>query len=286
LTWGEHRMLGRPLVIATMHHKDKVIGPVLTRELGVQVVVPRGFDTDRFGTFTREVPRAGDQVSAARTKLSAALRVTGCDLGIASEGSFAPHPEVAFIPMNTELLLLLDLAHGHEVRGWYRTAHTNMRAQEIATVDQALAFAERVGFPQHGVIVRRGPDDPVGIAKDVRETRSLRAVVANVLGRDPARSAYIETDMRAHRNPTRQSAIRKAADDLLNNLRSHCPACHAPGFSPTSVERGLPCSWCATATHLPVAQHWTCRTCSHGLTRPVAEDDERADPQHCYRCNP
>jgi hypothetical protein len=55
-------------VLATMHQKERVIAPLLERELGIKVVVPQNFDTDAFGTFTREIKRPGDQLQAARLK--------------------------------------------------------------------------------------------------------------------------------------------------------------------------------------------------------------------------
>ena len=60
---------GRTLVVATMHGKERVIAPLLEERLGVRCVVPAGFDTDRYGTFTRDVARAGDQLEAAREKV-------------------------------------------------------------------------------------------------------------------------------------------------------------------------------------------------------------------------
>ncbi|NHB77752.1 hypothetical protein [Rhodobacter calidifons] len=55
------------VALGTMHGKAAAIAPPLAR-LGIAVVVPEGLDTDRFGTFTGEVPRAGGMVEAARAK--------------------------------------------------------------------------------------------------------------------------------------------------------------------------------------------------------------------------
>ncbi len=57
---------GRTLVLATKHEKEKVMAQILEKELGVKVVVPADFDTDQFGTFTREIKRGGDQLEATR----------------------------------------------------------------------------------------------------------------------------------------------------------------------------------------------------------------------------
>ena len=51
----------KPAVLATMHRKDRVIVPLLEHALGLEIRVPRDFDTNRFDTFTREVERTGSQ---------------------------------------------------------------------------------------------------------------------------------------------------------------------------------------------------------------------------------
>ena len=56
-----HQLLSdRTAVLATMHQKERVMAPVLERELGVNILVPAELDTDTFGTFTREVKRLGN----------------------------------------------------------------------------------------------------------------------------------------------------------------------------------------------------------------------------------
>ena len=55
---GEY-VRGRTAVPGTKHGKEQVIAPLLDEHLGVRVVVPDGFDTDRFGTFTSDVDHAG-----------------------------------------------------------------------------------------------------------------------------------------------------------------------------------------------------------------------------------
>ncbi|QZT35026.1 hypothetical protein HUR95_07295 [Caldalkalibacillus thermarum TA2.A1] len=95
-------------VLATMHKKEVVMAPLLKKELGVKIIVPERFNTDCFGTFTREIDRAGNQLEAARLKAQKALSITGEALAFASEGAFSPHPVFPFVPYNREIVLLLD----------------------------------------------------------------------------------------------------------------------------------------------------------------------------------
>ena len=83
-------------MVATKHGKEKVIAPILERSLGVKVLSTTNLDTDRFGTFSGEVERKGTPLEVARAKCEAALKLTGADLAVASEGSFGPHPELFF----------------------------------------------------------------------------------------------------------------------------------------------------------------------------------------------
>ena len=95
----------RIAVLGTMHKKERVIAPLLENELGVKVIVPENLNTDKFGSFTREIERPGSQIEAAKMKAQQALLLTSEDLAIASEGSFIPHPSLPYIPCNREVVI-------------------------------------------------------------------------------------------------------------------------------------------------------------------------------------
>ncbi len=83
---------GRQFVIGTKHHKEKIIAPLFEEAFGLECLIPENFDTDQLGTFTGEVERKGDPITALRNKCLLAMDLSQCDLGIASEGSFGSHP--------------------------------------------------------------------------------------------------------------------------------------------------------------------------------------------------
>jgi hypothetical protein len=56
--------------------------------LGVICFVNENFDTDLLGTFTGEIERKLDPIATARQKCLLAMKLSNCDLGVASEGSF------------------------------------------------------------------------------------------------------------------------------------------------------------------------------------------------------
>ncbi|MBE9170839.1 hypothetical protein IQ238_26120 [Pleurocapsales cyanobacterium LEGE 06147] len=142
----------RTAVLATMHHKERVIAPILNRDLGVKVIVPANFDTDRFGTFTRDIARAGNQLEAARHKAEKVLAVTGEGLAIASEGSFFPHPAFPFVACDRELVLLRDRVNHLEIVGEELSTETNYAHTSIQTIEETLEFAQKVGFLEHALV--------------------------------------------------------------------------------------------------------------------------------------
>lgn len=277
---------GRKLVIATMHDKERVIAPLLEKHLGVEIVVPKQFDSNKFGTFTREIKRAGNQLEAARAKAHAAMEHEGVDLAVSSEGSFGAHPSIPFVQSNFELVLFVDKKHNREIRGHHRTPETNMDGQYVASVEEALEFARSRGFPTHGVIVRKSEHGRLGIHKNIQSEEALVEKVSGMLSGLFTKKIFVETDMRAHRNPTRMKAIEKATENLIQNIASLCPKCRAPGFVVIDFEKGLACSFCNIPTDLPLNDIYHCDACDHREKKVVTKYGKAADPQYCGYCNP
>jgi len=278
--------VGRVAVIATMHRKQEAIAPLVEVHLGACALVPQDFDTDRFGTFTGDIPRPDDPRATARLKATAALEHTGETLAIASEGSFGPHPQIPFLPCDRELVLLLDLHHQLEVVGEYLSTDTNYRRQTIQDLDAALAFAQAVGFPSHGLVVKpQGGQAGPWVKGIVTETQLVQAVTT-ALHQSPRGDVLLETDMRALYNPTRMGVIAQATEQLMATLGRHCPQCQYPGFALTQELPGLPCALCGSPTQLTQLQVYHCQHCQHRQRQPLVDRPTSADPAHCSYCNP
>ncbi len=265
-----------------MHGKEKVIGPLLAKHFGAETFVPSGFDTDKFGTFTREIKRFGDQKQAARKKAEAALKHSGFDIAIASEGSFYPHPSMPFISSNAELILLVDRRNGIEVEGFSSSFETNHYQDEASTLAEVISFAKKVGFPEHGVILRKNKNSRK-IEKEIRNWEELESKAKEMLGGLFVRSLFLETDMRAHRNPTRMKVIEDAVKDLIKNIESTCPACSMIGFCKTSALRALSCEHCARPTDVLGVFHYTCQKCGYSEEK---REKDFAKQEECGYCNP
>lgn len=281
-------LAGSLAVIATMHGKERVIAPLLAEGLGLECRVAEGLDTDRFGTFSRERARDGSALDAARAKAAAALALMPeARIAIASEGSFAPHPHIPFAPLGRELVLLIDRVTGLEIAGHDTTLDVRYAHAIIRAPEEAQAFAERIGFPGHALIVMGcagdAPLPAVALSKGITRPEALAEAVAAAIAQSGA--AFIETDMRAHHNPTRMAAIARAGQDLVSRYTSRCPACAQPGFAAVERIAGLPCEWCGTPTGLALADVFACTACGHREQRP-ASHAASADPAHCPRCNP
>lgn len=275
----------RECVLATMHSKERVIAPQLEQELGVMVSVPRDFNTDRFGTFTREINRVGNQLEAARKKALAAMELTGFELGIASEGSFGSHPAIPFLPSNLEIVVLIDKRHDLEIIGHYRSNDVRVQGKDAKTPEEAMDIARSWGFPEQGVIVRLSEKSNGNIYKNIRTIDELGEVSRRLLSKWLVRSIFLETDMRAHRCPRRMESIKRATLDLIKNCKSICPNCDTPGFVITDTIKGLLCSHCNLPTDLVKETIHSCQKCNYKENKPVA-NKTYAEPGECQWCNP
>jgi len=278
---------GRTAILGTQHGKQKVIAPLLESSLGLQVEVLDAFDTDRFGTFTGEVSRVRSARDTVRAKARAALADAPHGLfGVASEGSFGPHPEVPFFSCGLELVMLTTHDGAIELVGSDLTFETNFASADVRTLEDVARFAERARFPSHGLMVRpcaRQTISTASITKGIQECSVLEREVNALLARDGC--ATLETDMRAHLNPTRMMSIARATASLVRAAGSQCPRCHAPGFVVTGVQRGLACEACARPTQRPVSEFLVCARCAHRVTRAIG-GPSAAPAGQCDWCNP
>lgn len=278
---------GKKAVLATMHGKEKVIAPILKDKVGLHIFVPETFNSDRFGTFTRDIRRPADQLETARKKAIAAMKQTEATIGIASEGSFGSHPSSPFLPFNLELVVLVDRENDLEIVGHHGTSKTNMSGTIIDSVDEALETARKWDFPSNGLIVRKGENSKRHIHKAVEDENQLTNIVQKVLSKPFAKGkAYIETDMRAHKNIKRMLAIEQATIDLAENMLSLCPACGTPGFVKKSVVSWVPCEGCGAPSKRPREYNFFCQKCPYSEKRNDLTAPEKESQMYCLRCNP
>ncbi len=274
----------RSLLIATKHKKESIMAPLLEETLGVRCFTDSNLDTDSLGTFTGEIERKDDPLTTVRNKCLMASESTNFDLIVASEGSFFPHPLFPYAYTNVEILCFMDLKNNLEIIATERSNETNFNGQAIKSVKELYAFCQNVGFPSHGLILRKSKNDIMGIVKGVNKQEELMSYYnyfMNTYG-----EVFIETDMRAMHNPTRLKVIKLATEVLIKKINSCCPACYTPGYDVTDSLRGLPCEICSYPTNGIKSLVYTCQKCSYTESVDYPNGKKTADAMFCDICNP
>jgi hypothetical protein len=264
------------IALLTQHGKATAMHG-LASSRGCELIVATGFDTDTLGTFTNERARQGTQIDAALTKARLACEMAGTRYGLGSEGSFGPDPFMGAVPWGIEVVVWHDAKRDRHVHAAAQGPQTNFRQLSAGRLEDALTFAERIGFPEHGLIVGRAGES--WFDKEVRNKDVLHQRLRTALATG---EVWLETDMRAHRNPTRMRMIQRAADALAQRLATPCPACCECGFGPVRLLPGARCQACGNATSLARAQVLECHACGHSEEQVVRSS---VSPGQCDRCN-
>jgi hypothetical protein len=283
----DHPYQGRLAALATKHEKEHVIAPPLRELVGMEVCVPPGLDTDSLGTFTGEVERTGTPREVALRKARMGMIAAGLPLGLANEGSFGPHPVFPFIASDHELLLFVDAEMGIQVIEQLRSEQTNFASCAARSLNDLESFLPRARFPSHGLIVRPNSGLKPGLLfKGITTLPALEEAITKCAKASKDKQAHVETDMRAHMNPSRALVIAQLAQRLGHRLAARCPQCRTPGWGLVEVVRGLPCEWCGLPTDLTREEIFGCPRCTHRERHARGDGLQEASPEHCLRCNP
>ena len=274
----------RRAALLTQHGKEDLLRPVLYQALGWQIERVDDYDTDQLGTFTREIPRAGTQVDAARRKATIGIELSGHSLGLANEGAFVPDPFLGMRSWNTEVVILIDADREIEVVG-VAYGHAQHRYRLVQTYEELSAFAQAAGFPAHHLVIRPDNEHDSRIEKGIADWDKLFAAFENAFKYSKDSAVFVENDLRAHCNPTRQAMIIWATENLVDRLHSYCPQCSIPGFWIGGHVKGLLCRDCGAPTREILADVWSCNYCNHKEDR-LRQNVDNADPGCCDYCNP
>jgi hypothetical protein len=279
---------GRRIALATLHGKAAAIGPAVRRHLGADLVVPPGLDTDAFGTFAGDVPRTGTMGETALAKARAGMAASGERLGLASEGTYGPHPTVPLLTSGLELMVFVDDDRDLVVFESLVDPAPRFDRALVGPDDDLGPLLARADLPRHALVV--APHAPAaageGIARGLRDPDAVPAAVRAAAAAGADGLAAVTTDLRAHMNPTRMATLARLADALCRRLATPCPACGAPGFGRLRAEPGLPCGLCGMPTGESVGMLSGCAACGHRALRPRADGRKEADPGSCPACNP
>jgi oligopeptide/dipeptide ABC transporter ATP-binding protein len=169
-------------------------------------------DTDRFGAFSGEVQRTTDPLTACIAKARHGAEVSGMDLVIASEGSFGPYPPAPFVTCNEEWLVLLDTRDDTVFHQRHVSLRTVSGGEACTSRAAVTAFAERMQFPEHQLVLRPREHWRSGdrVVKGIANAEQLHQVAEELIATHG--TCWVETDLRAMANPTRMAVIAETAD--------------------------------------------------------------------------
>jgi hypothetical protein len=212
------------------------------------------------------------------------MEQTNCDLGIASEGSFSPHPTIFMAHADDEFLLFIDKKNNLEIIVRELSLDTNFNAATISSFQNLVDLVKNVGFPEHAVILKITDKEVTSVVKGIQSWELLEESFHTLSASNS--QVVAETDMRALYNPTRMKVIENATQKLVEKIKNSCPECHTPGFGVVNTKPGLPCEWCGSSTNSTKSHIYQCQKCNFELEKLFPNDKKTEDPMYCDRCNP
>ncbi|HWO95752.1 MAG TPA: DUF6671 family protein [Bacillus sp. (in: firmicutes)] len=154
----------------------------------------------------------------------------GLPLGIASEGSFGPHRYLPWVAEDHEILLWVDEERGIEVIEHEVSVETNFDAKAISSFNDPKDFLDKVHFPSRALVVRPNSGIIPGFTfKELKRTSEVKEAIDLCISASAEGFVHVETDMRAHMNPTWMKVINKLAEKSAVRLMNLCPNCSCPG---------------------------------------------------------
>ena len=274
------------IILTTKHNKAVAIHPAFKEILSAEVVTCES-DTDQLGTFSGEVDREGTALECVRRKCELGMGLMSTMYGLASEGSFGPHPTIPFFPCDYEILYFCDHVRGFRLHESLLSEKTNYRTASLASIDDLERFAEKSQFPSHALIVRPNDwHDRTVIYKGIQSEVELHEAFRQCVNQSEDGKIWVETDMRAHMNPTRMAVIAELAVKLGRRLATECPSCNTPGWGIVRFEKGLQCEYCNLPTELVSEEISGCVSCSFSERLERSDGVKSASQRYCAWCNP
>lgn len=277
---------GSHFVIATLHKKGQAIAPIFFKKLGV-TVVECAVDTDSLGSFSGEIHRKHGFLETARMKCELGLRQANDKYGLASEGSFGPHPYIPFLMVNVEILYFIDTVRDFHLYLTHTSEKHNYATSVVRSFSELQNFAIKSLFPDHALIVRPNiSDNKTIIFKGIQSESGLQEAFDISLSHSVDGAVWVETDMRAHMNPSRMLVIQELAEKMAQRLAAHCPSCLTPGWGFYCKGKKIECSWCHESTLLDKTEIFGCVTCSYQEEKDSKNHFVGDLREYCTNCNP
>jgi hypothetical protein len=282
-----HPYKQRKAALSTMHGKQQAIGRPFNEILKVSIQVPEKINTDALGTFSGEIEREDTPLETLRKKVRMGMEELELPLGLASEGSFGPHRYFPMVTEDHEILLWIDDERGIEVTEQKISLDTNFNAKTVSSWNDLKDFLKKARFPSHALVVRPHSGFVPGFTfKGLKKPAEVKAAIKRCAFVSDDGLAHVETDMRAHMNPTRMKVISELAQRMVTRLTNLCPNCSCPGWGVVDVVRGLPCEECGMETKQIAQEVYGCPSCDSRKPVPRRDGVTKSSPTYCDWCNP
>jgi len=277
---------GTQITFATKHGKAEAAQEVFARILDA-TVVPLSIDSDTLGTFTGEIERPGSMLDALRGKIRLAREANQDRFVLVSEGSFSSADGFGLLVHGIEMLMLHDSLTGAEIIEQYISYDSNYATAPMTTVKDLDLFLNRISFGPHALVLYPDGVPLVGhVHKGIQDRGDAHNIFTTCLETSPKRAVVGMSDMRAHLNPTRMTAIRACCELLARRLNTPCPQCACGGFGIIGTSPGLPCQECGAPTQRSRGEIHACPFCSYTAERPRSDGKTYATGAECDWCNP
>jgi hypothetical protein len=270
------------IYFVTKHEKEHIVAPSFfdafrSKVVGLEV------DTDILGTFSGERERELDPLSNARKKIDLAmLETSNAKYFLASEGSFVPHPEAPWITLNEECLLFYDKETQLSIHVFEYSNEVHFKRKSIDSATEIKEVIDSFDFPNHGIIIKLSKEGSQKYIKEISTDSELETVLLMAFGEGWL--VEVESDLRAHRNPTRRKVIRKAGERLVEELKLTCPKCASIGQIIKKRIEGVQCANCGIPSRQVKSYLRSCYFCQHEWEQDLKNPP--IDPQFCSWCNP
>jgi hypothetical protein len=277
-----HPYKGITVALSTKHSKEHLIAPILAK-LGIKTE-HQEWDTDQLGTFSPETPRTLSQRDTAIKKARIGMSKSGCNYGIASEGSVGADPILPLVNSTLEMIAWVDDVNEFELVEYERGLEVVATKKVFKEGDDLEKFLRSADFPNHALIVY--PEGGKGpIYKGLRGREELEVALKDALAKSNSESAMIESDLRAHMSPSRAKAIISCAEKLVARLAELCPTCNLPGFGKVENLAGLNCEECGEVVPNAIrGEILGCVKCDHKIEK--LNGKTKVSPANCLVCNP
>jgi hypothetical protein len=209
----------------------------------------------------------------------------GIPLGLASEGSIGPDPEVGFFTSNVEYLVFVDDAQDLVITEVFRSF--DICAGNLVTEpgSEISVFLEKVDFPNHKLIVTPNSGPRSSVVKGIGSWDELENAIELNAKNSLDEKVVIQSDLRAHCSPSRQKNIKNVAALLAKRIATLCVKCQVPGWGRVDYERGVKCLGCGEIKLNAIKREILgCTKCEHRDLGDVIR--EFLDPSQCDFCNP